>query len=73
MRSKEVIVPEPYLLLFIHLGNDVIHMHTKFHFHTCLKSEKITSKLKILRKEAYRDGIKRKGDKTGMGYMKHGQ
>ena len=23
-------------------------------------------------KEAYRDGIKRKGDKIGMGYMKHG-
>jgi hypothetical protein len=23
-------------------------------------------------KEAYRDGIKRKGDKTWMGYMKHG-
>ena len=30
------------------------------------------SKLKILRKDAYRDGIKRKGDKIGMGYMKHG-
>jgi hypothetical protein len=31
-----------------------------------------TSKLNILRikKEAYRDGIKRKGDKIGMGYMK---
>ena len=25
-----------------------------------------------LKKEAYRDGIKRKGDKIGMGYMKHG-
>ena len=24
------------------------------------------------KKEAYRDGIKRKGDKIGMGYMKHG-
>ena len=35
---------------------------------------KAISKLKILRiekKEAYRDGIK-KGDKIGMGYMKHG-
>ena len=28
-----------------------------------------TSKFK---KEAYRDGIKRKGDKIWMGYMKHG-
>ena len=24
------------------------------------------------KKEAYRDGIQRKGDKIGMGYMKHG-
>ena len=34
-----------------------------------------TSKLKILpikKKEAYRDGIKTKGDKIGMGYMKDG-
>ena len=33
----------------------------------------VASKLKILwkKKEAYRDGIKRKGDKIGMGYMKH--
>jgi hypothetical protein len=32
------------------------------------------SKLNILRikKEAYRDGIITKGDKIGMGYMKHG-
>ena len=32
------------------------------------------SKLKSgeFKKEAYRDGIKRKGDKIGMGYMKHG-
>ena len=28
--------------------------------------------LQIKKKEAYRDGIKRKGDKIGMGYMKHG-
>ena len=26
----------------------------------------------ILKKETYRDRIKRKGDKIGMGYMKHG-
>jgi hypothetical protein len=25
-----------------------------------------------LKKEAYRDGIKRKGDKIGMGYIKNG-
>ena len=33
-----------------------------------------TSRVKILqiKKEAYRDGIKRKGDKIAMGYMKHG-
>ena len=28
--------------------------------------------LRIKKKEAYRDGIKRKGDKIGMGYIKHG-
>ena len=27
---------------------------------------------KNLQKRHYRDGIKRKGDKIGMGYMKHG-
>ena len=26
----------------------------------------------LLKKDVYRDGKKRKGDKIGMGYMKHG-
>ena len=45
------------------------------HFLQAQLPTKCTGKLKILRikkKEAYRDGIKRKGDKIGMGYMKHG-
>ena len=29
--------------------------------------------MRILQNEAYTDGIKRKGDNIGMGYMKHGR
>ena len=34
--------------------------------------QQVNKKTCQLKKEAYRDGIKRKGGKIGMGYMKHG-
>ena len=33
--------------------------------------QQVNKKYAQFKKEAYRDGIKRKGDKIGMGYMKH--
>ena len=42
------------------------HSHYKF-AHTCIQSLQVNEKSCRLRMGAYRDGVKRKGDKIGMG------
>jgi hypothetical protein len=50
----------------VSFAGNFLHVYGKF----CSGAGKFSKT--NLKKEAYRDGIKRKGDKMGMGYTKHG-